>query len=1628
MTINRVVSLVSVLAVAIAAAATLGAADAGAAAVARTQGDAYATPGSSDCTWTMGTAGIEKIVTLASGTFTMTSLKNKAHSPTIETVQGVTPSDEFRLTWDGTSLKGSSGGWSCASGQANVVTVGGEPAIQVDVDLSRTGGLHVHRHYVVYPSTSLIREWSAYENADTSGHTLTTPSFFEERVHGSDVANEDFLYMNGAQADSSGAAYKVRTKALGSTWSRTLDSYDQWGCAADVSATSCSQEGFAETSQRYMPWMALHNRSRNDGIAFGFDYHGRWQANVGNVDGAQTGVSMTLPNYSETVAAGATVTMPKAFSSTYSGDLDDMTNRLLDWQYRYMWDYTRAPYFAGLRMVADWGPGAHAFGGPIPGTGHGGPYDATGLLQKVFGYADHLRQIGGDGYHRDIGWWVGDFGDWSGPDWKQTIDYLAKSGMPQTIYYPAYMAGASSSIYAAHAGWFEPSPCGYTTYLADLSNPDAEEWVRSTVNANADLWGDYAWRNDGCPVANMTGSRQLAASAAFMRIQENFLNNHPGSAVQGVDSGGYEVNWEFVRRASSLSFTDLPGVDQAQDGGSRLFPVDKLSGTGGNWAIEHCDTWWNILLGFNPEFVNDPNDPGDLECMRKLTERYHFLKANGVVGRWVHQYHPESSLDDRAWFQRVNGDQTKSALIYKGEPNPRTVSSCEPVTVCPYQTDFPGTTPAGNVTVYPRGLQAGSNYSVTYELRSGNTTRTGSDLMTNGITLASPVAGEVVYLGMPKNPGGGRDTTAPDAPSSVTARYATNMNYSGVEITWPAGSDDNYVSRYEVFRDGTKIATVSTGRYTFDHDPAASTHATYGVRTVDADGNTSSTTTTTPTSGADRTAVDDSAGTLSYSGSWTHATGVIDAYGGTLSSSDSAGAKVTYNFTGSGITLYAQLAPDYGNVLVRVDGRDETVVDLWAPDPDNMRMPVFSRAWKSNGPHTITVERIGDLHPFHNEPTDTLHGSKMNVDGFQVRTTHPDVTEDADFTFHGAGWKRPQGGLAEASNESVTVNQVPSLEDPAACHTACQAFSSTQGNQNWTYEDDHTGSWTQIAAFDATSLPNGPAWFDSSVNGGLVWKRDIHPGISNDAARTWTAPRSGTVDIASHVAKVDEAGNGVVVKITKNGTTVAGPLTLAGNDTVGTDLDAAGVTVTAGDKIRFVINRNGDWTDDTTHWDPELNYRGDATCATACQGFGGRQGESNWRYQDLRSGTWQDISGFELHTFTVDGPNWHDSSPSDGGYIYRQYIHPGNGIESARAWVAPKPGTVNITSVPAKVDPAGNGVVVKITKNGTTIAGPRTIAGNDTIGSAMDVSGLSVGAGDIIRFQIADNGSWSSDMSRWDPEIDYTGTCATACQGFSSTQGSSNWHYQDRRTGSWSDIEAFVPGGLPAGDTWHDDTPTFGGYVLQAIEHPGTQLDTARAWVAPRTGSIDISGTPRKSDTGGGDGVVVRVTRNGTTILGPRTIPYNDSTGSAFNVSGVNVVAGDVLRFEINRNSEWTFDSTRWDPTIAYTAAAGPAPVTWDSVSGSGAQYAEATVTARDVELIGRRCSSCGIVDVSVDGTFIARVDTYGFRGPDSWQVPIWHYSWASSGSHTIRVTPTGTKSPAATGSAAFIDSLQVNG
>jgi hypothetical protein len=150
-------------------------------------------------------------------------------------------------------------------------------------------------------------------------------------------------------------------------------------------------------------------------------------------------------------------------------------------------------------------------------------------------------------------------------------------------------------------------------------------------------------------------------------------------------------------------------------------------------------------------------------------------------------------------------------------------------------------TPGKPVVIRPRGLLPTASYDVRFAKSGDRATRRGADLMEKGIELESVLPGEILFLNLPKHPGAGTDSVPPSAPAGVTKSMGTNLGVQGIEVRWKPATDDNWISYYEILRDGKPQARAAIGNFYFDHtgEPARLIAAKYEVRAVDGDGNRS---------------------------------------------------------------------------------------------------------------------------------------------------------------------------------------------------------------------------------------------------------------------------------------------------------------------------------------------------------------------------------------------------------------------------------------------------------------------------------------------------------------------------------------------------------------------------------------------------------------------------------------------------------------------------------------------------------------------------------------------------------------------------------------------------------------------
>jgi hypothetical protein len=583
--------------------------------------------------WVIGTSAVERRVRLLDGRFSLVSLRNKVSGH--EYQDSNNPPDEIRFFANGRDVTDSSWHWSV---RGQTIERGKQGELELSVSLSlEAAGLLATKHFVTYPGTAVIREWLTLTNSSPAAVRISNVDFMHCRVLGSASPNLQFNYITGG--GNYNGSQLLKSDPMTAMYRRTLDSN------GGVQPGSYSS---------FLPLVFLLNKEANEGVAVGWDYLGHWRFNIGDHGGFPLEMSLTLAGFEKDLAPGEQIETPKIFIAAFSGGIDDLGNQLLDWQYGYLWEFTNPDYFAKTRWAVDW---------PDPWVGDGGVPSADNWGRRLaldLRYVDLLRETGTDILWDDAGWYD-KWGTWNGPDWKRTNDYLRKHDMKWVLWYPTFLATNKSKVGQQHPEWLIP---GQDTLEQSIAT--TADWQNKLLDKSVSDWGDYQWRYDIAPAASANDTNALAADQNFRGVLERFKTNHPQSSIDACDGGGRWISYDLARLADSGEYTDGGVGPYSSYYTSLLVPPDKLHN-----VVDFDHTYYNAAsdrthLTMNPTWYRDPGDGPDVESIRKDWEIYHYLAAQGVVGRWSHVFRPKVEHDDAIWyFQRMNRDGSEGAIFTK---------------------------------------------------------------------------------------------------------------------------------------------------------------------------------------------------------------------------------------------------------------------------------------------------------------------------------------------------------------------------------------------------------------------------------------------------------------------------------------------------------------------------------------------------------------------------------------------------------------------------------------------------------------------------------------------------------------------------------------------------------------------------------------------------------------------------------------------------------------------------------------------------------------------------------------------------------------------------------------------------
>jgi hypothetical protein len=666
------------------------------------------------------------------------------------------------------------GNWRLDNADIGKGVYGGRPVVRLDVTLS-TLNIKLIFHLVAFPGNAIIRQW--YEVENTS---------FSRSVGLSIIPFRAVLKL-----DDYRDTYCCKWFTGGNS------NYDQGLLHTEPLGKSGNLHLHSAQTYHYVPLILLSRENAPyDGLMVEMDYCGVWNFDLKYVSD-KVELEFTIDdNKSLVLNPTETLELPVITLGVFNGDLDNLMKELYDWQYNYLWDYTNNDYYAKTRNIGNW------------------VYNSRNLHEQ-FAYrlasfnlrgAQEAQAFGYDIFWDDAGWsaypgWPPDnysavfHNNYDGPDFRLSQRFFKKCGLHWLI-------------------WFAGKPS-----IGLLESKEA-------------AWGSYEWRTDAFDVRDINEEREIKH-----RIR-TYLDGNPARSFHTCSGGSTYSHTFDIQRYANYNYLADGGAGpylnyyysyfETPDrwGDILLYLGDKLLRRDGGTSLPAPATGVmdNDPPKYSPEFARSrlgmvpmtgPSggvSQADKEAVRRDVEIYHYLLKKGVAGRWSYLFHPTVYGDKEHYYmQRTSHDLKRAFILLLHRPGSK-------------------------VTIFPKGLIGDCGYEVTYQNAPSEATRTGADLMENGIELARPSDGELIYLNLADHPGNGGVGTLPSAPGRVVCRVENNIGSTGVGIYWSLGNGSAWVSYYEVARDGAVVGQVGTGHYFFDYAKGWNIDCRYVVRAVDGDG------------------------------------------------------------------------------------------------------------------------------------------------------------------------------------------------------------------------------------------------------------------------------------------------------------------------------------------------------------------------------------------------------------------------------------------------------------------------------------------------------------------------------------------------------------------------------------------------------------------------------------------------------------------------------------------------------------------------------------------------------------------------------------------------------------------------
>ncbi len=575
-------------------------------------------------------------------------------------------------------------------------------------------------------------------------------------------------------------------------WMVGGNSHADQGMLCDSTVTSgYSKTIAARSTYAFVPWAAFQRSGKpDDGVFVALEYLGKWSISVNQPQKKQMTLTVDIPDLASVPLA------PGGKITLPVVTIGTFAGTLDEMEVQtYNWQYRYMWDYTNMDYYArpKWA---------VPWA-----FSAQNLQEQFaerLAYhdmnAEIMRSIGFEMLWDDAGW-------------------SSYNGMPPNNYSSVFSPTYEGPDFSQTRRFLDKMGMGWLAWFA--GRPSS-----GVIAGKIGSWGDFEWRTDAVNFPDWNSDRDWRNKILY------FLDNYPGSSFHTCSGGSsYSHTFDIQRFANTNYFSDFGRGPQTNYFFSYMEPPDKWVDIIEPWTNKGCyktETSRQTLTMV--PFWGLRVDEGDQELVREDLDTYRFLLHEGVAGRWSYMFHPKVKGDEPIYYaQRTNYDRHKACIVLKHKAT-------------------------GPVTVFPYGLLPDFQYEVAFDLKKDVSTRTGADIMANGISLTAQLPGELIYLGLPNRPGSGNDKQLPAPPGKVFIRQEMNLGYLGIGVYWSAGKDNNWVSSYEVRRGRRNLGKVSIGTSYFDRSPGWNIDADYAVRTIDGDGNASDWTAAEKVSGEPTTA------------------------------------------------------------------------------------------------------------------------------------------------------------------------------------------------------------------------------------------------------------------------------------------------------------------------------------------------------------------------------------------------------------------------------------------------------------------------------------------------------------------------------------------------------------------------------------------------------------------------------------------------------------------------------------------------------------------------------------------------------------------------------------------------------